>query len=238
MAEATTPDWLERANRLALTSALLSTTVHEVNNALQVISGSAEMLGPASPPDLIARRTEAIGAHARRASALLAELSSFARDESTNTFSLDLAQIAHRALAMRQYTIAKLKLESTFEATGEARMVVANQRSILQIVLNLIVNAEQALARKGGGVIRLSIRGEGKTVSLNVDDDGPGIEPAVAAKLFQPIALAANTRLGIGLAVSKHLAERFGGTIAYGPGASSGCRFTLTLPAADAPLQA
>src|SRR4051812_42049152 len=106
MADAINADWLERANRLALTSALLSTTVHEVNNALQVISGSAEMLNPSASPDVIGRRTDAIGQHARRASALLAELSSFARDESTNMMSLDLGQIAQRALAMRQYTIA------------------------------------------------------------------------------------------------------------------------------------
>jgi signal transduction histidine kinase len=79
MSKAPNADWLERANRLALTSALLSTTVHEVNNALQVISGSAEMLNASPPADVTGRRTDAIGAHARRASALLAELSSFAR---------------------------------------------------------------------------------------------------------------------------------------------------------------
>src|SRR5262249_1289337 len=85
MAEASTPEWLEPARRLDLTSTLLATTVHEVNNALQVISGSAEMLTPASTPDIIHRRSDAIGAHARRASALLAELSAFAKDDSTNT---------------------------------------------------------------------------------------------------------------------------------------------------------
>jgi signal transduction histidine kinase len=146
-------DWLERANRLALTSALLSTTVHEVNNALQVISGSAEMLNASPPADVTGRRTDAIGAHARRASALLAELSAFARDESTAPMVLDLTQIGQRALSLRQYSLAKLKIESVFETSGDPRTVVSHQRMLLQIVLNLVLNAEQALTKKGFGRI-------------------------------------------------------------------------------------
>ena len=226
-----TPDWLERANRLALTSALLSTTVHEVNNALQVISGSAEMLSPSSPPDVVARRTDAIGQHARRASALLAELSSFAKDESTHAVSLDLGQIAQRALAMRQYTIAKLKLECSFESSGDVRPVVANHRAALQIVLNLLVNAEQALARKGGGRIVMSMRHDGTSVALAVEDDGPGVPPDAVSALFEPLALRAESKLGIGLAVAQHLAGRFSGHVAYAPRPGGGSRFTLTLPA-------
>jgi C4-dicarboxylate-specific signal transduction histidine kinase len=231
MADASNADWLERANRLALTSALLSTTVHEVNNALQVISGSAEMINPSASPDVIGRRADAISQHARRASALLAELSSFGRDESTNTMPLDLGQIAQRALAMRQYTIAKLKLESSFESSGDARPAVANHRAVLQIVLNLVVNAEQALARKGSGRILLSLRGEGDQVALTVEDDGPGVAADVLPRLFEPMTLHADTRLGIGLAVAQSLARRFSGCIAYAPRPSGGSRFTLTLPA-------
>lgn len=233
MPDAPTPDWLERANRLALTSALLSTTVHEVNNALQVISGSAEMLHASPPPDIMGRRTDAIGAHARRASALLAELSSFARDDSTAPIVLDLAQVAQRALSMRQYMLAKLKLESVFETAGDVRTVVATQRALLQIVLNLVMNAEQALAQKAGGRIALSVRGEKGCVTLTVDDDGPGVGPDMAPRLFTPLAFASDGRLGIGLAVAKHLAERFGGSVSYAPKPDVGSRFTVTLPASQ-----
>lgn len=232
MAEATTPDWLERANRLALTGALLSTTVHEVNNALQVITGSAEMLGPTAPPDVIARRTEAISAHARRASALLAELSSFAKDDSVNALALDLAQTAHRALSMRQYTIARLKLESSFESRGEVRTVIANARGLLQIVLNLVVNAEQALAQKGAGRIALTLDNAGGQVTLAVEDDGPGIDSGNVPRLFVPGAVPSYGRLGIGLAVAKQLAEKYGGSLDYSSRTGGGCRFTLSLPEA------
>ncbi len=233
MTDVPTADWLERANRLALTNALLSTTVHEVNNALQVISGSAEMLHASPPPDVMGRRTDAIGAHARRASALLAELSAFARDDSTAPIVLDLAQIGQRALSMRQYAIAKLKIESVFETAGDVRTVVANQRALLQIVLNLVINAEQALAQKNGGRIALSVRGEPGRVTLTVEDDGPGVAAGVVARLFTPLAFAGDGRLGIGLAVAKHLAARYGGTVQHAPRPEGGSRFILALPPAQ-----
>jgi len=230
MTDAPNPQWLERANRLALTSALLSTTVHEVNNALQVISGSAEMLHASPPPDIMGRRTDAIGAHARRASALLAELSAFARDDSTASMVLDLAQVGQRALSMRQYAMAKLKLESVFEAAGDARTVVATQRVLLQIVLNLVLNAEQALSQTGGGRIAMVVRGERGSVTLSVEDDGRGVPADVVPQLFTPLAFAGDGRLGIGLAVADYLAKRYGGTLEHAPRAPHGARFTVTLP--------
>lgn len=232
MDQETTPAWLERVNRLALTSALLSTTVLEVNNALQVISGSAEMLNPASTPDVIAKRGEAIGAHARRASALLAELSAFARDESTHAAALDVGRVAQRALTMRQYTLAKLKIDSSFESSGETRTVIANQRLFLQIVLNLLVNAEQALGAKGGGRILVSVRSDGRNVVLSIEDDGAGIPADRVPRLFT-VDPSSNVRLGIGLAVARELARRYGGDLVYSPRPGGGSQFSLTMPAAS-----
>lgn len=232
MAEATNPDWLERANRLALANAQLSATVLEVNNALQVITGSAETLSAASPPEVVSRRAEAIAAHARRASALLAELSSFARDDNTSTNAIDLGQLAQRALAMRQYAMASLRLNSSFESSGPIPPVIANSRAVMQIVLNLLVNAEQALTPGGDGRIVVSVHGDGSMVALSVDDDGPGVAPDRAASLFTQ--LPSTTRgLGIGLAVSKNLAARFGGTLTYSPRAGGGSRFVINLPVAS-----
>src|SRR4051812_14272247 len=224
-------DWFERANRLALTNALLSTTVHEVNNALQVISGSAEMLHSSPPPDVMGRRTDAIGAHARRASALLAELSAFARDDSDAPSVLDLAQIGQRALSMRQYAMARLKLEGLFESGGSIRTVVASHRALMQIVLNLVINAEQALAQNSRGRLALSVRGEDGRVTLSVDDDGPGVPAEIATGLFTPQPCAGDGRLGIGLSVARRLAQRYGGDVTHEQRSAPGARFTLTIPA-------
>jgi len=227
-----TPEWLERANRLAMTAALLSTTIHEVNNALQIITGNAEMLSDKDAPHLIARRSDAIGVQARRASALLADLSGFARDDSAAKTRLDLGQLGERALAMRRYTIARLQLEAAFETAGTARVVVAQSRELLQVVVNLIVNAERALAGTRGGVIGVTVTGTPERVELSVVDNGPGVPADIVPTLFEPAVHASAVSLGIGLAVSRRLAERNGGTLTYEPRRGGGAVFTVAIPVA------
>jgi C4-dicarboxylate-specific signal transduction histidine kinase len=226
------PEWLERANRLATIATLLSTTVHEVNNALQVISGSAEMLGVSNALDAVTRRGEAIGAHARRASALLAELSAFARDETTAAQRLELGQVGQRALAMRQYSLARLKLECTFQGSGDTSTVVmASPRAVLQITLNLIVNAERALVGHSGALVTVGVERRAGRADLTVRDNGPGIPRESVGRLFEAGAHASGTNLGIGLAVAKLLAERDGGELRYEP-QPAGAMFRLSYPAA------
>jgi C4-dicarboxylate-specific signal transduction histidine kinase len=74
--------------------------------------------------------------------------------------------------------------------------------------------------------------GETGRVDLMVEDNGPGISPEVAPRLFEAATQASETHLGIGLAVSKMLAERFGGSLRCDPVGTGGCRFTLSLPSA------
>lgn len=222
------PDWLARANRLAMVAAVLSTTVHETNNALQIISGSAEMLGPGTTGDVAARRGDTIGSQARRASALLAELSAFARDDTAETGRADLGQIGQRALAMRQYALARLNIQSGFEGSGASCAAAARPRSVLQIVLNLLVNAERALAGRPNGRI-LVTAAAGAEVALTVDDNGPGLPQDVAARAFSPMIQSDTDRLGIGLSVARWLAERDGGSLGAATSTLGGCAIRLTL---------
>jgi signal transduction histidine kinase len=227
-----TAEWLARANRLATVAAALSATVHEVNNALQIISGSAEMLGPGITADVLARRTEAIGGQARRASALLAELSAFARDdgaEATAAPRVELAQIAQRALAMRQYTLARLHIQASFESTLPLPPAAARPRPLLQIVLNLMLNAERALTgRQDARILLRADEGEGR-VRLAVEDSGPGPSAEEQARLFEPKGDRATGFLGVGLPVAKWLAEQEGGTLTAATSSLGGGAFILSL---------
>ena len=223
------PEWFARANRLAIVTALLSTTVHEVNNALQVISGSAELLAPGATSDVVARRSDAIGSQARRASALLAELSAFARDDTPEIERADLGQIARRALAMRQYTLARLNIQSGFEGDGAVRMAAARPRMVLQIVLNLLLNAERALTGRVGGRIVVHMAPGGECADLTVEDNGPGIPAPLASQLFTPSPARTEGPLGIGLSVSRWLAERAGGSLELSTSSLGGCAIRLRL---------
>ena len=225
-------EWLERANRLALTARLLASTVHDINNALQVISGNGELLEQAPGADeKTIRRAQTIRSHARRASGLLTELMAFVKDVSDRRQPVALHAVATQAVALRQYALTKLRITTALD--GDQGMVVASPRHVVQIVLNLIANAEQSLAGQAGAALRIVVTADGALTRVSVADNGPGLDEAAERRLFAlPDYGAAGGALGIGLVVSKWLAEQQGGTLTYERPATGGSSFTLSLPSA------
>jgi C4-dicarboxylate-specific signal transduction histidine kinase len=225
------PGWLERANRLSLIARVVSSTVHDVNNALQVIGGSAELLEMApGASEAVLRRGQTIGTQAKRASALLNELSSFVRDTRDRDDRVSLHGLASQALAMRHYSLAKLRIAAAVE--GEEVFVEANPRELLQLLLNLVINAEQALVGAADAKLRVVLGQAGGQATLAVEDNGAGVAPEAVDKLFEAETLEPNEAgdLRIGLAVSRWLATRMRGTLTYAPADGRGARFTLQLP--------
>jgi C4-dicarboxylate-specific signal transduction histidine kinase len=101
---------------------------------------------------------------------------------------------------------------------------------VLQIVLNLLLNAEAALVGwPSARILVIASQCSGR-VELTVDDNGPGLPSDVAQRLFEPAVGRSPNGLGIGLLVSRWLAERDGGTIEHRPSMLGGCAFTLSLP--------
>jgi signal transduction histidine kinase len=210
---APSPEWLERANRLALLSRLLSSTVHDVNNALQVIAGSVELLQMApAASDMVQRRVTAIDTQAKRASKLLQELSDFLRDTRESAERVDLAAICRQVLATRHYSLTKLRIAAAVE--GDSVVVMANPRHAQQILLNLVVNSEDAQASS----LTIRVAADGAFGTATVEDNAPGAAP-------QP------GNLGIGLEVSTWLAEKNGGSLTREP-LPAGSRAILKLPVA------
>lgn len=229
-----TPDlaWLERANRLALIARMVSTTVHDVNNALQVISGSAELLELApGASEAVLRRGQSVAAQAKRASALLIGLSTFVRDTRSLPEQLGLRLMAEQVVAMRQYSLTKLLVTST--VSGDEVTVTANPRELQQVLMNLVINAERALGQVPGARLTVEIARDGDTAVVAVEDNGAGVSAATEGELFAPRLQDPGEAgdLGIGLAVSRALAARMAGTLSYAPADPRGARFSLRLPA-------
>jgi two-component system NtrC family sensor kinase len=114
-----------------------------------------------------------------------------------------------------------------------------NRRELQQVLVNLLVNAAQAMP--GGGVLLLTTRdvdapdAEGRParwVEIQVADTGPGLAPEIRAVLFQPFATGKREGTGLGLWLSRSLVERYGGDISTGDRASAGAYFTVRSPAA------
>ena len=229
------PDWLERVNRLAIIAALVPASVHDVNNALQVISGSAELLGMSGggSAENVTRRGLAIGEQAKRATATLGELTQFVRDLNDAPQRVGLRTVAERAVALRQHALRKAKIEVVVE--GDEVLAFANPRHVLQIVLNLVLNAEAALNGRSPATLRITTAHEEGAASITLTDSGAGIADDRRATLFAEPSTrdgALPERLGIGLFVSSTLAGKNGGRLSYAPAPGGGGAFTLALPSA------
>jgi signal transduction histidine kinase len=226
--------WLERANHLALVARLLSGTVHDVNNLLQVISGQAELVELAAADRKSEQRGRTIRESARRASELLEAVMSFARDTRVVTEPVDMRESAERVLALRRYSIAKAKIQTVIDKGSGPALAHANPRVVLHIALNLIVNAEQALSGRHEGRLRVQCLTRDQHVELTVEDNGAGIpaELDVHAVLGGLDTDSAFTALGIGLTVSSWLARTQNGTLTHSSPPGGGCALTLVLPRA------
>ena len=134
---------------------------------------------------------------------------------------------------MRQYALARLGIASGFEARGQSVAANGRPRAVLQIVLNLLLNAEAALVGwPSARILVIATQCSGR-VELTVDDNGPGLSADVAQRPLEPAVSRSPNGLGIGLLVSRWLAERDGGTIEHRPSMLGGCALTLSLPVAE-----
>lgn len=225
--------WLERANRLATLARLLSDAVHQVNNSLQVISGQAELIESlAGTSEVAIKRARTVGTQARNASALLDELQLFSRTGAGRSARVPLPQIAQRAVGLRRYSLRQLHIDAAVEPPDDVDLLVSgSERVLLQIVLNMVFNAEEALAGQASGRVRLRTRRHGGAVELTVEDNGPGLSND--ARLSDRAVSEGSNQLGIGRQVAQWLAQELGGRMTWAiPDEGIGCRATLSLPAA------
>jgi two-component system, NtrC family, C4-dicarboxylate transport sensor histidine kinase DctB len=227
--------WLEAANHLATVVAQVSSTLHGLNNVLQVIAGNAEMLESTDGvPEGALRRAQVIGVQALRASALLAEVLTLSRIAATGLDRVDLREIAVVALELRGYYLTKTHVDVKLDPDG-VFLTLVNRRRTLQIVLNLVANAERAMAGSDAPQLHIHLSRDGQMIVLVMEDNGSGIG---ASDLSEGFALAAANggapHLGIGLRVSCSLAEQMGGRLTIEARADGGSVAALALPAAPA----
>ena len=217
MGEASPPDRdvLVALNRAVTIARLMSGTVHEVNNALQVIGGSVELLEtqPDLPPPVL-RSLDRIKRQNERAAAALAELLAFSKASLDDESRFSVKEVVLHAVALRRYAIARLGLTIEVREDGQGSLVVGNAGYVEQALINLIINAEQAMAGKGGA-ITVSLLGDGTRVGIEVADTGAGLSAEAQARLFQPFSSTKEPRegSGLGLWTTRTIAESFGGQL-------------------------
>lgn len=135
----------------------------------------------------------------------------------------------HHEISAREITLDHARLRRPLEIRGD-------RTQLIQVFVNLLMNAMQAVARPESAVRRVSIRSESDGTSglrCIIEDSGPGLEPSLSSKVFESFYTTKRDGMGIGLSICKSIIEAHGGTItASNASVHGGARFEFTLPAA------
>ena len=227
------PDDIVALNRLTTLAKVLAGTAHDVNNALQIIGGSAELLeGQADLPDSARRALRRIQSQSARAASAVADVMRFARDRGDVTNAVSLKDVVIRAIAMRLFLVRRAGLVLDFDAAeSPSPQVRARASQLQQAVLNLIMNSEQALAGQLGGTIAITLAEDGGHALVQVVDNGAGPDETLGDRAFDAfVTTRARTESpGLGLAAARIIARAHGGDVAL-EDRKPGCCATLRLP--------
>jgi signal transduction histidine kinase len=233
---------LLQAEKLAALGQTISGVAHELNNPLATILTWAERLAQRPVDEGTRRGLDTILSEAERAAKIVRNLLTFARKRHTTRAMVDLNQVVRETLALRAYE-QRLNNVTVLEALSSGLpQVFSDPHQIQQVLLNLIINAEQAMIGahgRGALIVRTWHDADRDAVVLEVNDDGPGVPDDVQPRIFDPFFTTKDVGkgTGLGLTVAYAIAQEHGGRITLKSEPGKGASFCVELPVGAGPLK-
>ncbi len=236
---------LRQSEKLSAMGSLLAGVAHELNNPLAIVMGRASLLEEKceGQPALLAD-AQRIREAAERCGRIVRTFLNMARQKPAERRNVQLNDLARAAADMLAYTFRSHGIELQLELAPDLPEVSADADQIGQVVLNLLVNAQQAVATVEQGVRRVKVStgvearrsNREPRVWLRVADSGPGVPPALHETIFEPFFTTKPEGMGtgLGLAVSRSLVREHGGQLGVEISAS-GAVFRMSLPISGQP---
>jgi signal transduction histidine kinase/CheY-like chemotaxis protein len=230
-----------QTEKMAALGQLVSGIAHELNNPLTAIMGYAQLLLGHGLNAGQLSEAKKVYHEAERARRIVKNLLYFARENKPERGHVDVNEIIERTLALRSYELRVENIVVECDLAADLPKTMADPYQLQQVILNLVINAEQALIEgRGQGHVwirtRLQQRAGGR-ISIEVADDGPGIAPEIASRIFDPFfttkPLGVGT--GLGLSIVYGIVHRHGGEVTVDNRSGIGARFIVDLPVVQVP---
>jgi two-component system NtrC family sensor kinase len=244
-------DHVLHVQKMASIGKLAAVVAHEINNPLAGILTYAKLLrrwlqrgdATSEKKDEAEQCLDLIASESRRCGELVKNLLTFSRTAPMNVETSDLTTVMDRCIRLVRHQLDLAGVQLHLSVAEDLPPVQCDPAQIEQVLLALIMNALDAMPKGGNLWLTLGLAEHGKQFLVCVRDDGTGIPPEILPQIFEPFLTTKETGkgVGLGLAVSKSIVERHGGTIEVQSEFGKGTSFTVALPidgvgAAPAPV--
>ena len=226
---------LVHVSRLTALGEMASALAHELNQPLAAIAnylkGSRMLLARApAPVERVSEAVDKAAGEAIRAGDIIRRLREFVARGETERRVESLSKLVEEASALALVGAKEHGVRVRFDMDPAVDLVLADRVQVQQVLLNLIRNAIDAMENSERRDMTVSVRPGDEEMSLiSVADTGPGIDPEVASKLFQPFVTTKRTGMGVGLSISRTIVEAHGGRLWAEANRDGGATFNFTL---------
>jgi len=222
-----------QSERLAAMGQMIGGFAHELNNPLTSILGMADLLQESETAEPARKQIGILHQQARRAAEIVQNLQFFARPPAPGRSQVNLGELVQRTVHLQAYPLRKSNITVDFLPEPAMPAVLADPNQLMQVFLNLLLNAEQAIREnREKGTIRVRMGRNPDSVWIVFQDDGPGITPENLPHIFDPFFTTRRPGrgTGLGLSICKTVLREHGGNIEAANAPGGGAIFTITLP--------
>lgn len=220
---------MKRAERLFALGHLSAGLAHEVRNPLASIAGAAGILQRNSNlPQRDAECLAIIAKECQRLNHLLTHFLNFARPREPKYQVTQIEPMLDSVIELAQHAVGRIPIRLRKDVPPQLEAVECDPELLKQVLLNLVINATQAMPE--GGEVLVSARPRNGRISISVKDEGCGIDPAYRDKIFDPFFTTKETGTGLGLSVAHRIVEQHGGILTAEANPVQGMTFSVQLP--------
>jgi two-component system, NtrC family, sensor kinase len=223
---------LVQAERLAAMGQMIDGFAHELNNPLTAIMGATDLLD-STGSEQEKKHLKVLKEQARRAVEVVQNLLFFSRPPARGTSRLNFNELIQRTLLLHQYSLRMSNISIDFLPEPSLPLFEGDANQLMQVFLNLMINAEQAIRSvRERGTIRVRLGRNDADFWISFQDDGPGVPDGMLKEIFDPFysTKRPGSGTGLGLSVAMGIVKNYAGRIELQNAPGGGAVFTVWLP--------